>query len=59
MLEKTAACNTSICRSCSSLAQKFMKIGTTTSRREGLSSLEESQRLINDNSTIGTKSFKL
>jgi hypothetical protein len=36
-----------------------MKIGTTTSRREGLSSLEKSQRLINDDSTIGTKNFEL
>jgi hypothetical protein len=59
MLVKATIFDTSKCRGCSSAGREFTETWKTTSRREGLSLLEESQRLINDDSTIGTKNFKL
>jgi hypothetical protein len=47
----------SIRRACSSSTHEFTEIGTTTLGGEGPSSLEESQRLINDDSAIGTKTL--
>jgi hypothetical protein len=55
MLEKVTTCSKSIHKSYLLATHKFTKIGTTTSRRARLSSSKESQWLINDDSTIGTK----
>ncbi len=54
-LMKGVAYSTSKCRGYFLASWEFMQRGTTTSGRDGLSSLEKSQRSINENSTIGTK----
>jgi hypothetical protein len=50
--------NTSVQKACFSSIHEFMEIGTTTSRGERSSLLEESQRSINNESAIGTKNFE-
>jgi hypothetical protein len=58
MLEKKASYNTSIHRGCYLSIYKFMKTWTTTSRREGSSLIEESQRSMKKNFMIRTKNFE-